>query len=235
MIVRLMGEGQYRIEESLLGDLNELDERAVAALEAGNEVELDARLDDMWRLVRERGERLPDEDLSASDLIVPPSDLSLEETRALVGEHGLDPRPARLGRACRSRSSRPGSGAGRPSIRNGVPARAGSRRSPATTSRRTTRRWSLDPQLPAGEDESRFWSHLDEDVARRGRPVVVLLTTPYHRAERGRRGGALRRAARRRPPPGPRAPGRCAGAGAVRRRLAALAPVAATRSPSATR
>ncbi len=91
MIARLMGEGQYRIEESLLGDLNALDERAVAALEAGNEVELDARLDDMWRLVRERGERLPDEDLSASDLIVPPSDLSLEETRALVGEHGLIP------------------------------------------------------------------------------------------------------------------------------------------------
>ena len=60
-------------------------------LEAGDEVELDARLDDMWRLVRERGERLPDDDLSASDLIVPPSDLSLEETRALVGEDGLIP------------------------------------------------------------------------------------------------------------------------------------------------
>jgi hypothetical protein len=91
VIARLMGDAQYRIDDALVGDLNALDERAVAALEAGDEVELDARLDDMWRLVRERGERLPDDDLSASDLIVPPSDLTLEETRALVGEDGLIP------------------------------------------------------------------------------------------------------------------------------------------------
>ena len=39
----------------------------------------------------------------------------------------------------------------------------------------------IDPQLPAGDAEDRFWVRLDEDVARRGRPVVVLLTTPYHR------------------------------------------------------
>jgi hypothetical protein len=91
MIVRLMGEGQYRINEALHAELDALDERAVAALEANDETELDARLDDMWRLVRERGERLSDGDLSASDLIVPPSDLSLEETRALFAEEGLIP------------------------------------------------------------------------------------------------------------------------------------------------
>jgi hypothetical protein len=39
----------------------------------------------------------------------------------------------------------------------------------------------IDPQLPAGVEEARFWLHLDEDVGRRGRPVAVLLTTPYHR------------------------------------------------------
>ena len=91
MIVRLMGEGQYRIDEELHGELDRLDERAVAALDAEDEVELDARLDDMWRLVRERGERLPDDDLHASDLLVPPSDLTLEETRQLFGEGGLIP------------------------------------------------------------------------------------------------------------------------------------------------
>jgi hypothetical protein len=91
VIVRLMGEGQFEIDEGLHRELDSLDERAVAALEAGDETELDARLDDMWRLVKERGERLPDEDLHASDLIVPPSDLSLEETRALFSEEGLIP------------------------------------------------------------------------------------------------------------------------------------------------
>ena len=91
MIVRLMGEGQFRIDDALHAELDRLDERAVAALDAGDELELDARLDDMWRLVQERGERLADDDLHASDLLVPPSDLTLEETRQLFSEQGLIP------------------------------------------------------------------------------------------------------------------------------------------------
>jgi PspA-Associated protein len=91
VIVRLMGEGQYRIDDAVHRELDALDERAVAALEADDEGELDARLDDMWRIVQERGERLADDDLSPSDLIVPPSDLSLEETRALFADEGLIP------------------------------------------------------------------------------------------------------------------------------------------------
>jgi hypothetical protein len=91
VIARLMGEGQYRIDEELHGELDRLDERAVAAIDAEDETELDARLDDMWRLVRERGERLPDDDLHPSDLIIPPSDLTLEETRQLFSEQGLIP------------------------------------------------------------------------------------------------------------------------------------------------
>jgi len=91
VIARLMGDGQYRIDDDLHPELNKLDERAVAALEANDEAELDARLDDIWNLVKERGERLADDDLSASDLIVPPSDLTLEETRALFAEEGLIP------------------------------------------------------------------------------------------------------------------------------------------------
>lgn len=91
MIARLMGEGQYRVDDELRGQLNELDDRAVAAMEADDEPTLDAVLDDMWELVRGRGERLADEDLSASDLVIPPSDLTLEETKKLFSEDGLVP------------------------------------------------------------------------------------------------------------------------------------------------
>ena len=91
MIARLLNEGQYRIDDELHRELDALDERAVAALEAGDEAELDARLEDMWRLVQERGERLPDDDLSPSELIIPPADLTLEETRELFSEQGLIP------------------------------------------------------------------------------------------------------------------------------------------------
>lgn len=37
----------------------------------------------------------------------------------------------------------------------------------------------VDPLVPAGEEE-RFWSALDRDVERLGRPVYVLLTVHWH-------------------------------------------------------
>ena len=91
MIVRLMGEGQYRIDEELRAQLNELDDRAQAAIDANDEPELDERIDEMWQLVHERGERLADDELASSDLIIPPSDLTLEETRRLFSDEGLIP------------------------------------------------------------------------------------------------------------------------------------------------
>ena len=91
MIARLMGEGQYRIDDELRAQLNELDEGAQKAIDGNDEPTLDAVLDQMWQLVRERGERLPDEELASSDLIIPPSDLTLEETRRLFSEEGLIP------------------------------------------------------------------------------------------------------------------------------------------------
>jgi hypothetical protein len=91
VIARLMGEGQYRVEDELRGQLNELDDRAVAAMEAGDEPALDGVLDEMWELVRSRGERLTDDDLSASEVVIPPSDLTLEETKQLFSEDGLVP------------------------------------------------------------------------------------------------------------------------------------------------
>ncbi|HEX2495523.1 MAG TPA: hypothetical protein VHK46_01685 [Gaiellaceae bacterium] len=91
MIARLMGEGQFRVDDGLREQLNELDDRAVQALEADDEPTLDAVLDEMWDLVRGRGERLPDEDLSPSDIVIPPSDLTLEETKKLFSENGLIP------------------------------------------------------------------------------------------------------------------------------------------------
>ena len=91
MIARLMGEGQYRIDDELRAQLNELDDGAQAAIDANDEPTLDEILDQMWQLVRERGERLPDDELEPSDLIIPPSDLTLEETRRLFSDEGLIP------------------------------------------------------------------------------------------------------------------------------------------------
>ena len=86
-----MGEGQFRVEDSLRDRLNELDDRAGAALDANDEIELDKTLDEMFELVRREGEQLADDDLSTSDTVIPPSDTTLEEARQLMSQEGYIP------------------------------------------------------------------------------------------------------------------------------------------------
>ena len=86
-----MHEGQYRVEERDLEGLNELDDQAIQAVESGDEEQLRRLLGLMGDTVRERGERLADEELSVSDLVIPPPDLSLEEARELFSGEGLIP------------------------------------------------------------------------------------------------------------------------------------------------
>jgi hypothetical protein len=91
VIVRLMGSGQYRVDEGVVQSLNELDDDAQAALDASDEVKLDQTLDEMWQVVRRAGEPLPDEEIASSDIVIPPSDFTLEETRALLTDEGFIP------------------------------------------------------------------------------------------------------------------------------------------------
>ena len=91
MIVRIMGEGQYRVDDSLAQELNELDEQVAAAVESSDEEKTRGLLQQLATKVRDGGERLDDADLSASDAIVPPEDLSLDEVRELLEGEGLIP------------------------------------------------------------------------------------------------------------------------------------------------
>jgi hypothetical protein len=91
VIVRLMGEGQFELDEAACEALNELDDRAIAALESGDEELFRERLRDLGQAVRDQGRPLPDADLHPSDVIVPPDDLSLEEARELFSGEGLIP------------------------------------------------------------------------------------------------------------------------------------------------
>jgi hypothetical protein len=92
VIVRLMGEGQYQVDDELLAALDDLDDQALAALGRNDEEELDRYLDEMWGLVQARGAKLPLDEIANSDVIIPPSDLTLEETRELMSEdEGLIP------------------------------------------------------------------------------------------------------------------------------------------------
>jgi len=91
VIVRIMGEGQFEIDEEVAKGLNDLDQQAEQALEAGDAERLGELLERMAEAVWTNGTRVPDDDLSPSEAIVPPPDLSLEETRELFEGDGLIP------------------------------------------------------------------------------------------------------------------------------------------------
>jgi hypothetical protein len=91
MIVRVIGDGQYDVGDDVASELNRIDERALAALERFDEANLDGCLEEMAHLVRQRGSQLPDDTLATSDVVIPPADLTLEETRRLFSDEGLIP------------------------------------------------------------------------------------------------------------------------------------------------
>ena len=91
MIVRLMGEGQFEVDDEVAKGLNDLDEQAGEAVERGDEEQLHALLERMAEAVRTNGSRVPDDDLRPSEAIVPPGDLSLDEARELFEGEGLIP------------------------------------------------------------------------------------------------------------------------------------------------
>ena len=72
-------------------DVFKIVEGAAYSLNLHPDAELDRYLDEMASCVRRDGERLPDDDLSSSDAIVPPSDMTLAETKMFFSEEGLIP------------------------------------------------------------------------------------------------------------------------------------------------
>jgi hypothetical protein len=91
MIVRILGEGQWDLAESHVDALNALDAEVEAAIEADEQETFTRSLEALLTAVRTAGKRLPDDSLLDSELILPPSDATLEEVRELLGDDGLIP------------------------------------------------------------------------------------------------------------------------------------------------
>ena len=91
MIIRILGEGQYDVADHALDRLNELDAALENAVEAGDEAAFATSLAGLLEGVRTVGVAHPADSLDESDLILPPSDASLDEVRQLLGDDGLIP------------------------------------------------------------------------------------------------------------------------------------------------
>jgi hypothetical protein len=91
VIVRLLGEGQFRVDDALIARLNELDDDIARAVETGDEQALWTGLQALAETVRASGKRLSDDELTPSDAVIPPEDLTLDEARELLADDGFIP------------------------------------------------------------------------------------------------------------------------------------------------
>ena len=91
MIVRISGEGQFRLPDEDAKRLNELDDRAVGAVESGDETGFRELWEQMLELVVSDGRALDGDELVESDVILPPPDVSFAEAQSEFTGEGLIP------------------------------------------------------------------------------------------------------------------------------------------------
>lgn len=72
MIIRIMGEGQYRAPEALCDELNQIDNRIVDLVNEGKVEEFRSELARLISQIKEKGEPIKAEEILESDIIVPP-------------------------------------------------------------------------------------------------------------------------------------------------------------------
>ena len=89
MIVRIMGQGQYRVDSSLTDKLNDIDNRIVSHVTKGDRNGFRKDLAKLISAVKEEGEPLDPADIIQSEIIVPPEDLTFEAAKKIFSGQGL--------------------------------------------------------------------------------------------------------------------------------------------------
>jgi hypothetical protein len=91
VIVRVANDSQYRLPDEDAARLNELDNEAVAAVEAGDQTRFAELWQQMLELVQRDGRELADDELVESDVILPPRDITFDEAKGEFSGDGLIP------------------------------------------------------------------------------------------------------------------------------------------------
>ncbi|WP_042398906.1 PspA-associated protein PspAA [Streptacidiphilus carbonis] len=91
MIVRIMGEGQFEVPDSLVDRLNELDNAVLAALDSADRADFKVSLAALLAAVRAAGTPVADDVLLPSDATLPFEDATVDQVKALLHDDGLIP------------------------------------------------------------------------------------------------------------------------------------------------
>lgn len=88
MIIRIMGEGQWDVPDSVLHELNGIDSQVEHAVATGSQDELTTALTHLVTTLRTQGHQVPDDQILDSDLIVPDETATVEEVSRLLAGNG---------------------------------------------------------------------------------------------------------------------------------------------------
>jgi len=91
MIIRIMGEGQRRLNDSEVDELNKLDVALEHAVEQNDEAAFRPALHALLEKARAVGTALPADAIEPSGLILPGEDATIEDVRNLLADGGLIP------------------------------------------------------------------------------------------------------------------------------------------------
>ena len=90
MIIRILGEGQFQMDDAATAELQALDADVEAAVKRNDQAGLTAALGALLARARE-GAPLPPDSLEPSDVIIPYEDATVDEVRKLMTDEGLIP------------------------------------------------------------------------------------------------------------------------------------------------
>ena len=91
MIIRIMGEGQLRLDETAVEQLNRLDAALERAVEQNDEAAFSSALQALLAKARAVGTALPADAIEPSELILPQDGATVDEVRDLLADGGLIP------------------------------------------------------------------------------------------------------------------------------------------------
>jgi hypothetical protein len=92
-IVRIMGQGQFMVDNKILKKLNEIDNSIVQLVsnDRTDNTEFKKRLTELTDIVGKNSKQLDPKEIVQSDIILPSTDLSIEEAKRLFQGEGVVP------------------------------------------------------------------------------------------------------------------------------------------------
>jgi hypothetical protein len=98
-IVRVAGHGQFKVNQSTIAKINEIDNEIVDMLKKDSsnsngridESQFRNKIEEMVSIITREGKPLDDKEIIQSDIIVPSADLSVEEAKNMFKGEGIIP------------------------------------------------------------------------------------------------------------------------------------------------